>query len=44
MNTIQNQFSIGLDGNYSAGESLRVSSIFSSAFRKSEGASLIRGR
>lgn len=44
MNTTKNQFSIGLDGNHSAVDPMRVSSLFSSGFRRSEGASLLRGR
>lgn len=44
MNTIKNQFSIGLDGSHSAVEPMRASSLFNSGFRRSEGASLLRGR
>lgn len=43
MNTIKNQFSIGIDGNYHTIEA-RTSFMTASHFHKSEGASLIRGR
>jgi len=44
MNTSQNQFSIGIDGSYNAIETPKTTSINTSNWHRSEGASLLRGR
>ena len=44
MNTSQNQFSIGIDGSYKAIETPKYMLINNSSWRRSEGASLLRGR